>query len=173
MTASKFAAKHTTVSAANQAALKDLQAKAAKPKAAKLEPDKLIVDPVVDEAVREFAETLDATIPLPSGTRLLISTIAGVVGYGTTIYMVTPVVVWLAGAAMALTGWMFLSYVIGLVAWAIGVFFSLYVGMKAFSTTFDVDFDRVASTGRTLREAAKRRVSLVRGWFKRSDYIVV
>lgn len=127
-------------------------------------------DPVA-AAMRDYSEaraTLFGAVEMPSGKRLLVSTVIGLVTYASTIWVAIPVVELIVAGAIALTGSAFL----GFLALVIGAFFAAlaaaYGGFKAFSWSMSFDFGAAAQTGRDLRDAAKKRVTLVRDWFKPS-----
>jgi hypothetical protein len=152
---SKFAAKKSTV-----------QARAPK--------DEPIVNPVVDEALRNYAAAQDDVLRacnVPTGTRFLVATATGLLTYASSMYFGMPLVGLLTMGAITLTGLPF----IGLVVWVLGAFTmvlsSLVAGYKTFSYVLSIDFGHVADVGRGVRAHAKRRVSQVRGWFKRSDVV--
>ena len=170
---SKFAAKHTTVSAANQAALKALKVTKAKVHAATAPAnDEPIVDPVVDEAMRSYAAAQDdlaAAFKVPSGTRFLLAACSGILAYASTLWFGMPLLEWAIVGAVSLTGSAFLGWLVYVFGLVILVVSSVVAGVKAYSFITNFDVQRAADVGRGVREAAKSRVSQVRGWFKRSD----
>ncbi len=177
MSASKFNAKHTTVSAANQAALKSLKASAAKRPVAKFtaaerceaEADaaKSFVDPAVDEAMKSYASAME--FKLPSGTRFLMSACAGILAYASTLWFGMPLVEWAIVGAVSLTGSAFLGWLVYVFGLVVLIASSVIAGVRAYHYIATFSIDDAAATGRNIRDAAKRKVSLVKGWFKRSD----
>lgn len=176
MTASKFAAKQTTVSKANQAALKALKASAAKrPVAtasarerceAEADAAKAFVDPQVDEAMKSYAASMEA-FKLPSGTRFIMSACAGILAYASTLWFGMPLLEWAIVGAVSLTGSAFLGWLVYVFGLVVLIASSVIAGVRAYHYIATFSVEDAAATGRNIRDAAKRRVSLVKGWFKR------
>ncbi len=166
MSASKFAAKPTIVKASAA------KAPAAKRPATKVEvaQDKPFVDPVVDEAMRSYAASQDellSALKVPSGTRLLCAGVVGLLTYASSIWFAVPLIEWLTIAALALTGSAFLAYLVYVLGVFAVIIASMISGWKAGAFVLEVDVDKLADTGRTLRDNIKKRGRLVAGWFKR------
>jgi hypothetical protein len=135
---------------------------------ANVEADKPIVDPVIDEAQRAYNEAKDNLLSkLPSGKRLLLSTIGALITYASTIWFAAPVIEILVVGAISLTGSAFLGFLVGVVGWFLAIWAGISAGCKAFGFLVSFDTDNIAKVGSDLRDASKRRVSLVRGWFAR------
>lgn len=132
--------------------------------------DKPIIDSTVEEAQRIYREAqaklLDA-IKLPSGTRLLVSTVVGILSYASAVWFVAPVIDVIVMSATAFTGSVFIGYLLAVLAWFLAGFAAAYLGYKAFSTAMSFDTGKAMAMAAEMRDASKRRVSQVRGWFAR------
>jgi hypothetical protein len=108
---------------------------------------------------------------MPSQTRVLVSKVAQFLSFSTSIYWGVQATGLLVIVATAFTGSAFIGFCIALItswlaisaAWETGVFIRELV--LGFNT------NTLADTGRDIRVAAARKVSLVKGWFKRDDVV--
>jgi hypothetical protein len=128
--------------------------------------------PSVDEAMKRHAasrEELFDAVQIPSGTRLLVSAVAGLISYASTLWFAAPLIELAVVGALALTGIPFIGFLVYVLGLFAAVMASIYAGWKTMTFVMSFDIDEARETGRALRDAAKRRVSLVRGWFKRES----
>jgi hypothetical protein len=111
--------------------------------------------------------------PMPSATHQLIATIGQLVAFSASIYWGVQLTGLLMTAAIVFTGSAFLAFVIGVTtailafkaAWSLGTNVSRFI--------LDFDVNDATNVGHDLRIAAAKKVSLVKGWFKREDRIEV
>jgi hypothetical protein len=111
-------------------------------------------------------EELLSSLKVPSGTRLLVSVVAGIISYASTLYFAAPLIELVVVGAIALTGLPFIGFLVHVLGLFAAVMASIYAGWKTMTFVMSFDIDEARNTAATLRDAAKRRVSLVRGWFK-------
>lgn len=120
------------------------------------------------EALKRMAASLDEDIPVAPeffGKRVLIASVAWLLTYATSFYWGYNVALWLTAATYLLTTSMFLAYLVAFVM-AVAAFIGAFTAagtVGKFILTFDTA--KAVDTGRDLRIAAARKVSLVRGWF--------
>ncbi len=119
------------------------------------------------EAMARMSASFDAEdIASPFfGKRVLIASVAWLLTYATSFYWGYNVALWLTAATYLLTTSVFLAYLVAFVM-AVAAFISALIAaghVGKFILTFDTA--KAVDTGRDLRIAAARKVSLVRSWF--------
>lgn len=155
MSASKFAPKASTVQAKAPRAKRTVHA-----------------EPITDEAVAtttwrdSFAEL---GIKVPTDTRVLISMVVGFVTSFTTSYYGCSVAVWLANAALVYSGSAFLSLLVLVLGCIVAMVGAFRIGMAAGKFVLGFDMADVKSTAEAVTDAARSKVSVISGWFKRSE----
>lgn len=120
------------------------------------------------EAMARMAASLDEDIPVAPeffGKRTLIASVAWLFTYATSFYWGYNVALWLAAATYLLTTSVFLAYIVAFLASVVALIgaFTAAGTVGKFILTFDTA--KAVDTGRDLRVAAARKVSLVRSWF--------
>lgn len=119
------------------------------------------------EAMERLSAAFDAEdVASPFfGKRVLIASVAWLLTYATSFYWGYNVALWLAAATYLLTTSVFLAYIVAFLASVVALIgaFTAAGTVGKFILTFDTA--KAVDTGRDLRIAAARKVSLVRGWF--------
>lgn len=129
-------------------------------------------EPVVERStaygdLREGLEALGFT--LPSKTRVLLSVVASFLVTFTTTYFGCAVAEWLALGALFYSGSAFLSLLVLVLGYCIAMYVGYKAGMLACKFVSDFSTEAVSSAAASVQLAARRKVSLVRGWFVRND----
>lgn len=160
--ASKFAAKPTIVAQrAAKAKAKDVPVKG---------------DAVNEDAMRRYAESIAqaqdellSTAGVPSSTRLLCSAVAQFFTFAGVYYAGVQIVGVLTTAAIMFTGSSFIAFCVALLGCILLFKAAWHAGIAASNFILSFEFDDVASLGASVKDAAVHRVSLVRGWFKKTN----
>ena len=106
---------------------------------------------------------------VPSGVRLVVGAVSRLLTFSVSIYWGLEATGLIMTAAIALTGSSFIAFVVGLTALLLAFSAAWQAGSVIGDFIIDFDWKRTAAVGRDLRVAAAKRVSLVKGWFKRTD----
>lgn len=135
---------------------------------------KAATKPPSNEASSDSMHTLLNSTAMPSPTRQLIASIGQLVSFSASIYWGLQVTGWLMAAAITFTGSGFIGFVIGVVAAVLSFRAAWRAGTFVADLILNFDSGNAHDYGHELRVAAARRISVVRGWFKRSeDHIAV
>lgn len=170
-TKSKFAAKSSTV-AAKDAPAKVLRAK-------RVQPTVHVEVPSTEaEAVQRANDFTNSTdFPggweAPSSTRVLCATVTAFFTGYTVSYSLATVAMLLSDIAFFYTASGFLSLLVALVGLFITVVVAIRAGVAAGKFVLGFSFSEAKESACVVRDAAKHKVSVVRGWFKRSPAIEV
>jgi hypothetical protein len=113
--------------------------------------------------------TSDTLFNLPTSRRVLVATLAGLLTYATSIYWSMAIVEWVAVGAVVMTGSGFLGFLVTVLAWFMAFVASLRLGYRVAKFVLAYEPSAYSEVAASIKDAAQRRVSLVRGWFKRSD----
>ncbi len=114
-----------------------------------------------------------ASSGVPSSQRQIVAGIGQLLMFSTSIYWGIQAVGVLMTAAIVFTGSSFLAFVVGVMGAFLAIKSAWDIGTGTARFILSYDTDTVADVGRDLRVAAARKVSLVKGWFKREDRIEV
>lgn len=108
-------------------------------------------------------------IDIPSASRVFASTALGLGTYGASFYGTMGLVNLATTAAMTLTGVGFISFMVWFLGAVIAIVSSLRLGYFVASKVLGYQPGDLAGVGESISLAAASKVSLVRGWFTRSD----
>ena len=111
----------------------------------------------------------EAGIPVPSGRRVLVATFAWFISFASSYYWGIQAIAWMIAVAATATTSQFLLFLVAFIGGVIAIFTAFTLAGSAFNAVLSFDVHSALAVGHDVRDAAKRRVSLVRGWFKRSD----
>lgn len=105
--------------------------------------------PVSDASFRETIGEFIDNFELPSGTRVIISLVAGVILGGVAGYMGVQLTAMMVAYAATLTGSAFLVFMVQFIAYALTFIGSLYVGGKLQAVILDGSIDRGFSAAKS------------------------
>lgn len=110
---------------------------------------------------------------VPSNTRLLISAVGQLIGFGLSFYWGVQAVGWLMAATLAATSSTVIAVCLMFVGAALAFHAAWRTGRVVEEVVLNWRFESVADIGRDIRIGAAKKLSLVRGWFTPTDRIEV
>jgi len=105
--------------------------------------------------------------------RQIVAAVAQLATFSASIYWGCQAAGFLMTAAIVYTGSGFLAFVIGFMAMFLAIKASWSACCEVARGVIEFNVDDASNIGRDLRVAAAKKVSLVKGWFKREDRIEV
>lgn len=156
MTASKFATKPT--------------ASATKQRRARVQPvERMSAQQEYAEDVARAQEKLMAQLNVPTERRRAVATVSALLLGASSYYWGIQVTGWLMAGALTFTGSAFIAFMIAVIG-TVAAFASAWsLGARTYKFVCDFDVEAAQATGQAIKDAARSKVSLVRGWFARND----
>jgi uncharacterized membrane protein YdfJ with MMPL/SSD domain len=127
---------------------------------------------VIDKLTAAADEFL-AEYNAPSFGRLVASLVCGLAVYAGGLYLGLPLATAVVVAVTSLTGAGFLAFFATILSYFTVGFAACWLGIATYHWVLEARFEHLADAGAAVRDAAKRRVSLVRDWFTRNDPVAV
>lgn len=132
--------------------------------------------PINVDAQRVYAERVAQaqdeylhTFGTPSHVRMIVASVTQLAVFTLSVYWGMQAVGWVMAAAMLFTGSGFIAFVIALLGAFLTIRAAWRTGFGAAMIVTNFSFENVASIGSDIKAAAKSKVTVVTGWFKRND----
>ena len=171
-TTSKFGPKPSTI--IEEAVIK--VPRTAKPKAtAKATPAEALhteAAPSLDDpqVMANMAASINSMLSftMPSGARLLIATVCGLLAYAGSLYWCVNALNYLALAVMLFTGSAFITFAISVVGWFFAIVGALRIGYKVAGLVLGFKTSDVTDSCEAVKTAVTSRAGRLTNWFKSS-----
>lgn len=124
------------------------------------------------EATAKARDEYMASQNVPSSTRKLVASIAQFAMFSTSIYWGIQAVGLVTLVATIFTGSAFIGFCLALITSWLALSAAWNAGVVVAEIVLGFNANTLADTGKELRDSAKRKVSLVRGWFKPSPMVI-
>lgn len=168
-TQSAFAPKQSTVAAKQPRTKRVVAEHAQAADTARVEPINIDAQRIFAERVAQAQDDYLFAAKLPSGTRQLIAFVASFLTYAGLIYWGIQFMNVAMIAAAVMSGSAFMAFIVGLLAAIVIVHGAIHSSWAVYKFVLDFSFSNVASVGSDIKLAAKSKVTIVTGWFKRND----
>lgn len=127
---------------------------------------------VASDPMTRYAEAhaglMDA-FNLPTGRRLIVASVVSLLSYGATFYWTLQAIEIVSVIAVAYTSSMFLGFMISLLGFVLAFYAGMKISYFVFKRVVAIDMSKLTATGKSIKDASTRRVSLVKGWFTKTD----
>lgn len=164
---SKFAPKASTV-----------EAKAPRVKRPARVPEQDVQDAVDVSAQRVYAERIAsaqdeylASVDAPTHTRMLVASVTQLLTFSVSMYWSVQLTGWVMTAALLFTGSSFVAVLIAILGLVLAFKAAWRAGFTAAEVVSNASFKTAGNVGASIKDAAARKVSMVRGWFVRDDIV--
>ena len=171
MTTSKF----NNVKAHNAEVLNTIRAAAPKAKRTKVNAaaheaaGNVDAQRIYAERIAQANDDLLASYNVPSKMRIAVAAITRLLAFSVSMYWGLEAASLLMVAAVSLTASAFITWVVAFMAMVLAFYAAWQTAAAIGQFVLDFKVENIRDTGRDLRIAAAKRVSLVKGWFRKPE----